>query len=149
MKSHFFTDTHWQKYWTTMYKCLLNKNSYWGRNLAWFSKFLQFHVFHLISILLFPPRLPSEARVCVCVCVCVCVHARSLQPCLTLCDTMNCSLPGSSIQGISPARMLSGLPCPPPGDLPDPGIEILSLTSPVLADGFFITSATWEAHVQT
>ena len=38
----------------------------------------------------------------------------------------------------------SGLPCPPPGDLPNPGIEPLSLTSPALAGQFFTTSATWE-----
>ena len=40
----------------------------------------------------------------------------------------------------------SGLPYPPPENLPDPGIEPESLTSPVLAGGFFTTSATWEAH---
>ena len=39
----------------------------------------------------------------------------------------------------------SGLPCPSPGDLPDPEIESTSLTSPVLAAGFFTTSTTWEA----
>ena len=39
----------------------------------------------------------------------------------------------------------NGLPCPPPGALPDPGIEPTSLTSPALAGGFFTTSATWEA----
>ena len=38
----------------------------------------------------------------------------------------------------------SGLPFPSPGDLPDPGIEPASLTSPALASGFFTTSATWE-----
>ena len=38
-----------------------------------------------------------------------------------------------------------GLPRPSPGDLPDPGIESLSLPSPALAGGFFTTSATWEA----
>ena len=37
-------------------------------------------------------------------------------------------------------------PFPPPGDLPDPGIELTSLASPALADRFFTTSATWEAH---
>ena len=37
------------------------------------------------------------------------------------------------------------LPCPPPADLPDPGIKPASLTSPALAGGFFTTSATWEA----
>ena len=39
----------------------------------------------------------------------------------------------------------SGLPFPPPGDLPNPGIEPTSLTSPALAGGFFTTSATWVA----
>ena len=39
-----------------------------------------------------------------------------------------------------------GLPCPPPGDLPDPGIKPLSLTSPALAGRFFTTNATWEAQ---
>ena len=34
----------------------------------------------------------------------------------------------------------SGLPCFPPGDLPDPGIEPTSLRSPPLAGGFFTTS---------
>ena len=41
----------------------------------------------------------------------------------------------------------SGLPCPPPGDLPSqPRERTLSLVSPALASGFF-TSATWEALV--
>ena len=39
----------------------------------------------------------------------------------------------------------SELPCPLPGDLPDPGIEPSSLMVPVLAGRFFTTSATWEA----
>ena len=39
----------------------------------------------------------------------------------------------------------SGLPCAPPGDLPNPGIELMSLTSPAFAGGFFTTNATWEA----
>ena len=36
----------------------------------------------------------------------------------------------------------SGLPCPPPGDLPEPGTKPMSLTSPALAGGFFTTSVT-------
>ena len=39
-----------------------------------------------------------------------------------------------------------GVPCPPPGDLPDPGVKLLSLTSPALADGVFTTRATWEVQ---
>ena len=47
--------------------------------------------------------------------------------------------------GFSRQEYWSGLPCPPPGDLPDPGIEPVSLMSPALAVGFFTTSTTWEA----
>ena len=39
----------------------------------------------------------------------------------------------------------SGLPRPPLGDLPDPGIEPESLLSSALAGRVFTTSATWEA----
>ena len=38
------------------------------------------------------------------------------------------------------------MPFPPPGDLPDPGVEPSSLMSPALAVGFFTTRATWEAQ---
>ena len=51
----------------------------------------------------------------------------SLQSCPTLCDPMNCSLLGSSVHGILQGRTLEWLHCPPPGDLPDPGIEPTSL----------------------
>ena len=37
--------------------------------------------------------------------------------------------------GFSRQEYRSGLPCPPPGDLPDPEIESVSLTSPALAGG--------------
>ena len=39
----------------------------------------------------------------------------------------------------------TGLPCLPPGDLPDPGFELMSVTSPELAGASFTTSTTWEA----
>ena len=35
----------------------------------------------------------------------------------------------------------SGLPFPPPGDLPDPGVELMSLASPALAGRFFTTES--------
>ena len=38
----------------------------------------------------------------------------------------------------------SGLPCPSPGDLPDPGIEPVFLMSPDLAGGFLTTRASLE-----
>ena len=46
--------------------------------------------------------------------------------------------------GFSRQEYWGGLPCPPPGDLPDPGIKPESLMSPALAGGFFTTSATWK-----
>ena len=45
-----------------------------------------------------------------------------------LCDPMDGSPPGSSIQGFSRQEYWSGLPFPSPGDLPDPGIEPRSPT---------------------
>ena len=50
--------------------------------------------------------------------------------------------------GFSRQEYWSGLRCSSPGDLPNPGIESGSLTSPALAGGFFITSATWEGPCQ-
>ena len=50
--------------------------------------------------------------------------------------------------GFSRHGYWSGLPGPPPRDLPNPGIEPTSLTSPALTGGFFTTSAPWEAHPQ-
>ena len=46
--------------------------------------------------------------------------------------------------GFSRQEYWSGLPFPLPGDLPDSGIELVSLMSPALAGGFFTTSATWD-----
>ena len=65
-------------------------------------------------------------------------HAYSLtQLCLTLCNPMDCSLPGSSYPwDCSREENWSGLPFPPPGDLPGPGIEPVSLA---LAGRFFTT----------
>ena len=63
--------------------------------------------------------------------------AKSLQSCLTLCNPIDGSPPGSPVPGILQARILEWVPFPSPGDLPDPGIEP---TSPALADEFFATS---------
>ena len=72
-----------------------------------------------------------------------CVHVYSVaKSCLTLYDPMACRPPGSSVPGISQARILewiqyTGSPFPSSGDLPAPGIELKSLASPALAGRFF------------
>ena len=62
---------------------------------------------------------------------------------------MDCSLPGSSVLGISQARILRWVAFPFPGDLPDPGIERVSLMSPALAGVFFTTSVQGPCRVGT
>ena len=65
-------------------------------------------------------------------CVCVCLDAQSHA---APCDPMDYSLPGSSVNGgFSRREYWSGLPCPPPGDIPNPGIEP---RSPNIAGRFF------------
>ena len=71
-----------------------------------------------------------------------CERAKALQLCPTLAWPIACQAPLS--MGFSRQEHWSGLPCPPAGDLPDPKTEPTFLTSPVLAGGFFATSATWE-----
>ena len=76
----------------------------------------------------------------------MCAHTCSVASVMsTLCDPMDCSPPGSSVHEILQARILEWIACPPPGDLPDPGIEPTSLMSPALAGRLFTTSAAWEA----
>ena len=77
-----------------------------------------------------------------------CVRAQSLQSCPTLCDPLDYSPPGSSVHGSSTQEYWSGLPCPPAGDLPDPGVIPASLMSPALAAVFFTTSTIWEGPPQ-
>ena len=54
--------------------------------------------------------------------------------CLTLCNPMCCSPPGSSAMEFSRHEYWSGLPFPSPRDLPEPGTEP---ASPASTGGFF------------
>ena len=69
---------------------------------------------------------------------CACAVA---QLCPTFCNAMDCSLPGSSVHGISQARKLEWVAISFSGDLPDPGIKPSSPASPVLASRFFTTAS--------
>ena len=77
-----------------------------------------------------------------CVCVCVCVSCLVVwlfeTPWTVACQA-------SLSRGFSRQEFWSVLPFPPPGDLPNPGIEPKSLMSPALAGRFFMSSGTWEA----
>ena len=67
--------------------------------------------------------------------------AKLFQLCPTPCSSMDCSLQVPLSMQFSRQEYWSGLPCHPPGDRPNPGIEHLSLTSPALAGGCSTTSA--------
>ena len=51
--------------------------------------------------------------------------------------------------GFSRQGYWCGFPCPPPGDLPDPEMEFMSLMSPAFAGGFLTTNTIWEALADT
>ena len=63
------------------------------------------------------------------------------------CEPRDCSPLAPLFMDFSRQGYCSGLPFPPLGDLPDPGIELASSVSLALASGFFTTSATWEAQI--
>ena len=60
------------------------------------------------------------------------MSAKSFQSCPALCNPMDYSPPGSFVYGILQARNWSGLPCSPPGDLPNLGIKPMSSAAPAL-----------------
>ena len=82
-----------------------------------------------------------------------CMNAKSFQSCLTLCDAVNCSPPGSSVHGIFLGKN-TGVGCPAllQGIFQTQGLNSdllcllnLSLMFLAFADGLFTTSITWEA----
>ena len=58
--------------------------------------------------------------------------AKLLQSCLTLCDPVDYSPPGSSVHGLLQARILEWVAVSLSRDLPDPGIEPVSPVAPAL-----------------
>ena len=76
------------------------------------------------------------------------VHAKLLQSCLILCDSMDCSPPGSSLQGIIQARTLEWVVVSSSrgSSQPRDGTQLF-FVFPVLAGRFFVTNATWEALI--
>ena len=68
--------------------------------------------------------------------------AKSLSLCPTLCDPVNCCPPGSFVLRFSRQEYWSGLPRPPPGDLPDPGIESAPAVAPALQVDSFTAEPT-------
>ena len=77
---------------------------------------------------------------CVCVCVCVCVCGKSLSHVWLFTTSWIVAHQAPLSMGFPTQKHWSGLPFPPPGNLPNPGTRPMSLVSSTLADGFFNTA---------
>ena len=78
------------------------------------------------------------------------LHAQLLQSCPTLCNPMDCSLPGSSIHRILQARILEGVAMPSSkGIFPTQESNSCLFHLQQCQTGFFTTSITWETHNMT
>ena len=75
----------------------------------------------------------------------VILHVLSLQSCLTLATPWTVALQVPLSMRFPRQEYWSGLPFASPGDLPDPGIELTSVTSPALAGGFFTAEPPGKA----
>ena len=75
------------------------------------------------------------------------ICAKSLQLYLTLYDPMDCNPPGSSVPGTLQARILEWVAMPSCRDLPNPGTEHASLTSPAVAGRFFATALPLDHYL--
>ena len=126
----------------------------WAAELNWTEWIIMLNIIHMcMAIFVFcKVALQGFLHLWGCLCshylfvslhvMCVLSHCSPVQLLATL-WTVAFQAPLS--MGFSRQEYWSGLPCPPRGDFPDPGIEPTSLVSPALAGGFFTTSATWEA----
>ena len=78
------------------------------------------------------------------------MQVKSLHFCPTLCDTMDCSPPGSSAHGILQARILEwvAIPFSRGSFWPRGGTPLSASPSPALPGGPFTTSTTWEVNLQ-
>ena len=74
---------------------------------------------------------------------------KSLHLCPTLCNPMDCSLPGSSVHGIFQARILKWVSISSSRESSQDGRELNPhlLCLPALVGRFFTTSITWEANI--
>ena len=86
----------------------------------------------------------ARSGFCVCVCVCMCVYVHSV--------VSNSMIPWTvthqahlSVE-FSRQEYQSEMPFPSPGDLPDSGIEPVSLVSPALAGRFFTTEPPGKSN---
>ena len=134
----------WQQFWHLFFP-LRNPGSFmengiWRPQSGW-EEFIATELFLFLEQK--SSQFPGLRSIYVCIYWAVLRRFRHVQHFVTL-GTLAHQAPLS--MGFSRQEYWSRLSCPPPGDLPDPGMGLVSLISPALASTFFTTSATWEAQ---
>ena len=100
-------------------------------------------MFHYLLVSIVASDKSVIIQILVLLYMCACVLS-SFSPVLLFVTPWTIARQAPLSMGFSRREYWSRLPCPPLGDLPNPGIEPRSLIPPVLAAGFFITSTTWK-----
>ena len=122
---------------------------FWEPTLCkWFICTVQFSHYNIPSKWLFYSSLLFKYQKCLRIlkylCVCVCVCAKLLQSCLTLCDPIECSLPGSFVHGDSPGKHMEWVAVPSSRRSFHPR-DWTPVSYICIGRRFFTTRATWEA----
>ena len=118
----------------------------WSTRLGGFNLTINFDLAN-ISFWVWGHKLRSDTHWLCISALCVCIQ--SLQLCLTLCDTMDCSLPGSSVHGILQTRILEWVAMPSSqGSFWHRDQTWVSCIS-CIAHGFFIHWVQIQSHCLT
>ena len=98
-------------------------------------------MFPLLFVFLFFLNSGKACNLFYLVCAVLCSVASVLSDSvwLWLSDSMDCSPPDSSVHGILRQEHRNGLPCSPPGDLPDPEMKPTSVSSALQADSLLLS----------
>ena len=103
--------------------------------------------FIITDFLIEEQRQMRADLLCACINDSVCVWSHFSR--VWLWDPIDCSPPGSSVQGILHAKYWSGFPCPAPGDLLNSGAEPASLESPTWQVGSLLLMTSGEPILTT
>ena len=117
-----------------------------NRTHIWRGKRINLH-FYLQKFWLLNRKKHVQYTLCTHACLCVCVVCvlSGFSHVWLFVNPWTIALQAPLSMGFSRQENWSGFLCPPPGDLPDPGIESTPLMSPAMAGRFFTTRITWEA----
>ena len=141
-----------QGHMTNLAKCIFSHSMWWIHGCLVKTEVICGFNKYVLTFLYIRPCECECVWVWVCVCVCVCVYSVA-QSCPTLCDPVDCSLPGSFVHGIFQARILEWVAISfsrassPLRDFPHPGTELVSPMSPALHADSLATESLGKSYL--